>query len=129
MASAPFVVREVLGGFDLGGRRSRFMLADRPAFDALVLLFFPAGCVGTPVVQALACDAEPTPVGPIAGVRQLPCARAELRRKDNEVVLNARYAGRALGCEGERIALKGRIDCAPEMYCVVGDDDIDVVER
>ena len=31
--------------------------------------------------------------------------------------------------EGERIALEGRIDCAPEMYCVVGDDYIDVAER
>jgi hypothetical protein len=45
------------------------------------------------------------------------------------VAFNARYAGRAFGCEGERVALKGRIDCAPEMYHVAGDDDIDAVER
>lgn len=52
-----------------------------------------------------------------------------LRRSDNQVAFNARYAGRALGCEDERVALKGRIDCTPEMYHVVGDDDIDAVER
>ena len=44
----------------------------------------------------------------IAGSGSYPGAHrlASLRRNDSEVVLDARYAGRALGCEGERIALK-----------------------
>jgi hypothetical protein len=72
-----------------------------------------------------ACSGSAAPPGQSPGAHR----RAELRRNDKEVVLNVRYAGRAPRCEGKRIALNRRSDSAPEMYSVVGDDDIDVVER